>query len=66
MLPQAADVATTNFGETERSHNRSAQAVRQGVADRANMTRAIESTLAIHTVGSLWLLGCVLFQHWWS
>ena len=45
---------------------RSAQAVRQGVADRANMTRAIESTLAIHTVGSLWLLGCVLFQHWWS
>ncbi len=45
---------------------KAAQAIRQGVADRANMTRAIESTLAIHTVGSLWLLGCVLFQHWWS
>jgi 1,4-dihydroxy-2-naphthoate octaprenyltransferase len=45
---------------------RSAAAIRQGVADRGNMTRAIESTLAIHTVGSLWLLGCVLFQHWWS
>ena len=45
---------------------RSAMAIRQGVADRDNMTRAIESTLAIHTVGSLWLLGCVLFQHWWS
>jgi heme exporter protein D len=45
---------------------RSAKAIREGVADRANMTRAIESTLAIHTVGSLWLLGCVLFQHWWS
>ena len=45
---------------------RSAAASRQGVADRGNMTRAIESTLAIHTVGSLWLLGCVLFQHWWS
>mgnify|MGYP001811936523 CR=1 FL=1 len=41
-------------------------AIRQGIADRPNMTRAIESTLAIHTVGSLWLLGCVLFQHWWS
>lgn len=45
---------------------KAAQAIRQGVADRVNMTRAIESTLAIHTVGSLWLLGCVLFQHWWS
>jgi 1,4-dihydroxy-2-naphthoate octaprenyltransferase len=45
---------------------RSAKAISEGVADRANMTRAIESTLAIHTVGSLWLLGCVLFQHWWS
>ena len=45
---------------------KAAQAIRQGVADRAGMTRAIESTLAIHTVGSLWLLGCVLFQHWWS
>jgi 1,4-dihydroxy-2-naphthoate octaprenyltransferase len=45
---------------------RSAKAIQHGIADRANMTRAIESTLAIHTVGSLWLLGCVLFQHWWS
>jgi 1,4-dihydroxy-2-naphthoate octaprenyltransferase len=45
---------------------RAAKAIRQGVADRENMTRAIEGTLAIHTAGSLWLLGCVLFQHWWS
>lgn len=45
---------------------RAAKAIRHGVADRENMTRAIEGTLAIHTVGSLWLLGCVLFQHWWS
>ena len=45
---------------------KSGQAIRRGIADRPNMTRAIESTLAIHTVGSLWLLGCVLFQHWWS
>jgi 1,4-dihydroxy-2-naphthoate octaprenyltransferase len=40
-------------------------AIRQGIADRVGMTRAIESTLAIHMVGSLWLLTCVLFQHWW-
>jgi len=45
---------------------RASSAIRQGVADRPNMTRAIENTLAIHTAGSLWLLGCVLFQHWWS
>jgi 1,4-dihydroxy-2-naphthoate octaprenyltransferase len=40
-------------------------AIRQGIADRDGMTRAIEGTLAIHTVGSIWLLACVLFQHWW-
>jgi 1,4-dihydroxy-2-naphthoate octaprenyltransferase len=39
-------------------------AIRHGIADRDGMTAAIESTLAIHTVGSLWLLACVLFQHW--
>ena len=41
------------------------QAIQRGIADRAAMTKAIESTLAIQTVGSIWLLGCVLFQHWW-
>jgi len=40
-------------------------AIRQGIKDRAAMTKAIESTLAIHTVGCIWLLACVLFQHWW-
>ena len=45
---------------------RAGGAVRRGVAEREPMTRAIESTLAIHTVGSIWLVGCVLFQHWWS
>ena len=45
---------------------RAAAAIRRGVSDRAGMTGAIESTLAIHTVGSIWLVGCVLFQHWWS
>ena len=41
-------------------------AIRHGVVQREHMTRAIESTLAIHTIGSIWLIGCVLFQHWWS
>jgi hypothetical protein len=40
---------------------RSARAIRQGVQDRARLTQAIESTLAIHTIGSLWLLACTLF-----
>jgi len=40
-------------------------AIQSGIGDRAAMTKAIESTLAIQTVGSIWLFGCVLFQHWW-
>ena len=44
---------------------RAGLAIRVGVADRAAMTGAIEATLAIHTIGSLWLIGCVLFRHWW-
>ncbi|MDH3428449.1 MAG: 1,4-dihydroxy-2-naphthoate octaprenyltransferase [Gammaproteobacteria bacterium] len=40
-------------------------AIRQGIADRPAMTRAIEGTLAIHTIGCIWLLACALFQHWW-
>lgn len=44
---------------------KSSAAIRQGIEDRAAMTKAIESTLAIHTVGCIWLLACVLFQHWW-
>jgi len=44
---------------------KSAAAIRQGIEDRSAMTKAIESTLAIHTVGCIWLLACVLFQHWW-
>lgn len=39
--------------------------ISQGIGDRDAMTRAIESTLAIHTIGSIWLLTCVLLQHWW-
>ena len=39
--------------------------ISQGIGDRDAMTRAIEGTLAIHTIGSIWLLACVLLQHWW-
>lgn len=45
---------------------KSSQAIRRGIDDRAGMTKAIEGTLAIHTVGSLWLAACILFLHWWG
>ncbi len=41
-------------------------AIQRGIGDRTGMTKAIEGTLAIHTIGSIWLTGCVLFQHWWA
>lgn len=41
---------------------RASAAIRVGVTDRAAMTQAIESTLAIHTVGCIWLAGCVVFR----
>jgi 1,4-dihydroxy-2-naphthoate octaprenyltransferase len=37
------------------------RAIRQGIDDRAGMTRAIEMTLGIHTIGSIWLAGCALY-----
>lgn len=40
---------------------RAARAIRIGVADRAGMTAAIEATLGIHTIGSIWLVGVALF-----
>lgn len=43
-----------------------ASAVRIGVSDRQRMTGAIEATLGIHTVGSLWLCGSVLFTAFWG
>lgn len=36
-------------------------AIRKSSTDRDAMTAAIESTLAIHTAGSVWLIACVLF-----
>jgi hypothetical protein len=38
-----------------------ARAIRVGIADRPAMTRAIEMTLGIHTIGSIWLTGFALF-----
>jgi len=44
---------------------RAGVAIRSGVENRVSMTQAIESTLAIHTVGSLWLTACALYSLWW-
>ena len=40
---------------------KAASAIRRGIDERADMTRAIESTLLIHTAGTLWLGGAALF-----
>ena len=45
---------------------RSAAAIPAGVGDRAGMTKAIEGTLGIHTIGSLWLAGCALYVAFWG
>lgn len=45
---------------------RASAAIRIGVQERDKMTQAIESTLAIHTVGSIWIAGCALFALWSS
>lgn len=44
---------------------RASTAIMAGIGEREKMTKAIESTLAIHTVGCLWLTGCALFSLWW-
>jgi len=38
-----------------------ARSIRGGIGDRATMTRGIEMTLGIQTIGSIWLIGCALF-----
>ncbi len=40
---------------------KASRAIRSGVANRGSMTGAIEATLGIHTLGSLWLVGCALY-----
>lgn len=34
------------------------------VENRPQLTAAIKMTLGIHTIGILWLIGCVLFEFW--
>jgi len=41
---------------------RATRAIRGGTANRTAMTQAIESTLGIHTIGCLWLTGCVVYS----
>lgn len=45
---------------------KAAAGIRQGIEDRDGMTKAIESTLAIHTLGSIWLTVCALFVFFWA
>jgi 1,4-dihydroxy-2-naphthoate octaprenyltransferase len=37
------------------------QGIRQGIADRPGMTKAIEMTLGIQAIGTIWLAACALF-----
>lgn len=41
---------------------RAAQAIRTGISDRDGMTRAIEMTLGIHTIGCLWLVAYTVYN----
>lgn len=41
-------------------------AIRNGLSDRVAMTKAIEATLAIHTIGSIWLTGAALYLAFWG
>jgi 1,4-dihydroxy-2-naphthoate octaprenyltransferase len=40
---------------------KASQAIRHGIADRPGMTKAIEKTLGIQAIGSVWLAGCALY-----
>jgi 1,4-dihydroxy-2-naphthoate octaprenyltransferase len=44
---------------------KSSGAIRRGIAERDGLTAAIEATLGIHTIGSIWLIGCALFLFFW-
>ncbi len=41
--------------------DRAARSIRRGPDDRQSMTRGIEATLGIHTLGALWLTACALY-----
>ena len=38
--------------------------IRGGMSDRTAITQSIETTLAIQTIGSIWLTGCALYGVW--
>ena len=38
--------------------------IRGGIDDRDAMTKSIEATLGIHTIGCIWLTGCALYALW--
>ncbi len=40
---------------------RATVAIRNGIEERSAMTQAIESTLGIHTIGCIWLTGCMVY-----
>lgn len=40
---------------------KASQAIRHGIADRPGMTKAIEMTLGVQAIGSVWLAGCALY-----
>jgi phage shock protein PspC (stress-responsive transcriptional regulator) len=44
---------------------RASAGIREGIANRDGMTKAIESTLAIHTLGSIWMTGIALYLILW-
>ena len=44
---------------------RASAAIWKGIADRERMTKAIEATLAIHTLGSVWLTGIAVYMTIW-
>jgi len=41
---------------------RASIAIKGGVENRESMTQAIESTLGIHTIGCIWLTGCLVYK----
>lgn len=43
---------------------KAAAGIRGGPANRETMTQSIEATLAIQTIGSIWLIGCSIFGVW--
>lgn len=43
---------------------KASRGIRGGIADRPLMTQSIETTLAIQTIGSIWLAGCALYALW--